>query len=209
MNTTIIQSTRCGYKITGLRALYWETCRSGEWVKGNRPWTFSNQTRLDSPLCVILFASELCLSVTMLCCSAGFVTRMKIEQCINLKFLVKLKKKTLTECFQLLKEVYNDNVMSHNASFWMAQTVHGRSGGGGKQQTSGTPFNIKNQRKCWENQWNCWPEGQQLIKKYYLEVLTKFWERVRKQMPDCGRRNHGFCIKTVRQLTTPSRWSSF
>jgi hypothetical protein len=47
---------------------------------------------LDSSLYVSWFASEFCLSVTMLCCSMGFV--MKIEQCINLKFLVKLKKKT-------------------------------------------------------------------------------------------------------------------
>jgi hypothetical protein len=36
---------------------------------------------------------------------------VKIEQRINLKFLVKLKKKTLTECFQVLKEVYDDNIM--------------------------------------------------------------------------------------------------
>jgi hypothetical protein len=36
---------------------------------------------------------------------------MKIEQRINLKFLVKLKKSP-TECFQMLKEVYGDNVMS-------------------------------------------------------------------------------------------------
>jgi hypothetical protein len=49
----------------------------------------------------------------MLCYSVGFVTGMKIEQRIDLKFLVKLKKKkTPTECFQLLKEVYGDNVMS-------------------------------------------------------------------------------------------------
>jgi hypothetical protein len=36
---------------------------------------------------------------------------MKIELRINLKFLVKLKKSP-TECFQLLKEVYGDDVMS-------------------------------------------------------------------------------------------------
>jgi hypothetical protein len=35
---------------------------------------------------------ELCLSVTVLCCTAGFVTGMKIKQRIDLKFLVKLKK---------------------------------------------------------------------------------------------------------------------
>jgi hypothetical protein len=83
---------RCGYKITWLCALYWGTCRSGEQVKDNGPWTFSNQTRLDSCPYVSWFAYELYLSVTMSCCSTRFVTRMKIKQHINLKFLVKLKK---------------------------------------------------------------------------------------------------------------------
>jgi hypothetical protein len=76
--------------------------------------------RLGLSLCINCFASELCLSVTMLC-SGGFVTGMKIKQCINLKFLLKLKKKkkkkTPTENFQLLKEVYGDNVASHMQIF--------------------------------------------------------------------------------------------
>jgi hypothetical protein len=45
------------------------------------------------------------------------MTAMKIEQRINLKFLMKLKKETPTECFQLLKEVYSDNVMSRMRLF--------------------------------------------------------------------------------------------
>jgi hypothetical protein len=36
---------------------------------------------------------------------------MKIEQLINLKFLCEIEKKTPIKCFQLLKEVYGDNVM--------------------------------------------------------------------------------------------------
>jgi hypothetical protein len=47
--------------------------------------------RLDSSLYISWSASEPCLSVTVLCCSAGFVTRFKTEQGINQKFLVKLK----------------------------------------------------------------------------------------------------------------------
>jgi hypothetical protein len=35
----------------------------------------------------------ICLCVTALCYSAVFVTRMNIEQCNKLKFLLKLKKK--------------------------------------------------------------------------------------------------------------------
>jgi hypothetical protein len=42
-----------------------------------------------------------------------------------------------------------------------------------------------------------------------LEVLTKLRERVRRKGRNCGRRNHGFCSKTMRQLTTSSRWSNF
>jgi hypothetical protein len=49
------------------------------------------------------------------------------------------------------------------------------------------------------------PEGQTGNQKYYLEVLTKLRERVRKKRPELWKRNHGFCIKTMRQLTTPSR----
>jgi hypothetical protein len=45
----------------------------------------------------------------------------------------------------------------------------------------GVPFNIKKWRICWANQWNCWPEGQMVNQKYYLEILTKLWERVRKR----------------------------
>jgi hypothetical protein len=94
-------------------------------VKSNRPRSFMNRTRLDSSLYVSWFVSELCLSVTKLCCSAGFVARMKIEQRINLKFLVKLKK-TPTECFQLLKEVYGDNVTSRARVLeWHKQFMEG------------------------------------------------------------------------------------
>jgi hypothetical protein len=39
-------------------------------------------------------------------------------------------------------------------------------------------------RKCWENVWYFWPEGQTVNQKYYLEVLTKLRERVRKKRPE-------------------------
>jgi hypothetical protein len=67
---------------------------SGERVKGIRPRSFSNRSRLDllSSLCISWFASELCLNVTVLCCSTGLMSRTKIEQRINLKFLVKLER---------------------------------------------------------------------------------------------------------------------
>jgi hypothetical protein len=51
---------------------------------------------------------------------------MKIEQRINLKFLVKLKKKTPTECFQLLKEVYDDVMSRTRVLEWHKQFMEGR-----------------------------------------------------------------------------------
>jgi hypothetical protein len=55
------------------------------------------------------------------------MTRKKIEQPIKQKFLVKLNKKTLIECFQLLKEVYCDSVMSRMHVFeWHKWFMEGR-----------------------------------------------------------------------------------
>jgi hypothetical protein len=51
----------------------------------------------------------------MLWCSAGFVIRTKIEQ-HNQSEISNEIEKTLTECFQLLKEVYGDNVVTHTSS---------------------------------------------------------------------------------------------
>jgi hypothetical protein len=70
----------------------------------------SNEIGLVS-LYQLVCLCALCFSVTMLYCFAEFGTRMKIEGSVNLKFLLKLNK-TPTECFQLLKDVYGDNVMT-------------------------------------------------------------------------------------------------
>nr|CAH7729373.1 unnamed protein product [Callosobruchus chinensis] len=51
---------------------------------------------------------------------------LKIEQHINLKFLVKLGKSP-SECFQLLKEVFGDNCMSRTRVFeWHKRFSEGR-----------------------------------------------------------------------------------
>ena len=72
----------------------------------------------------------------------------KIEQRINLKFLVKLKKPP-TECFQLLKEVFGDNCMSRSQIFeWHKRFLEGREiveddERSGRPVTSRTDENIK------------------------------------------------------------------
>ena len=59
-------------------------------------------------------------------CSAAIMISLKIEQRINLKFLVKLKKSP-NECFQLLKEVFGDNCVSRTQVFeWHKRFVEGR-----------------------------------------------------------------------------------
>lgn len=54
------------------------------------------------------------------------MVNIKVEQRINLKFLVKLKKSP-TECFQILKEVFGDNAMSRARVFeWHKRFYEGR-----------------------------------------------------------------------------------
>jgi hypothetical protein len=81
---------------------------------------------------------------------------MKIEQRIKLKFFVKLETKTLTECFQLLKEVYGDNVMSRMRVFeWHKWFMESREKVEdykcpGRPSTSKTEENVE---KIIENVW--------------------------------------------------------
>ena len=51
----------------------------------------------------------------------------KIELRVNLKFLVKLKKTSPMECIKLLKDVYDDNLMSRSHVFeWHKRFSEGR-----------------------------------------------------------------------------------
>ena len=73
----------------------------------------------------------------------------KIEQRVNLKFLVKLKKIFPTKCLKLLKEVYGDNLMSHSRVFeWHKRFSDGRDEveddeHPGRPSTSKTDQNIQ------------------------------------------------------------------
>ena len=54
------------------------------------------------------------------------VSSSRMEQRINLKFLVKLRK-TPTECFKLFKEVYSEDVVSRTQIFeWHERFKKGR-----------------------------------------------------------------------------------
>jgi hypothetical protein len=125
------------------------------------------------------------------------------------EFFCEIEKKTPTESFQLLKEVYGDNVMSRTRVFgWHERFVEGREEvedgeRPGRPSTSKTEenaekiseiFDLRVKRLIKSTPWRSWPSSE------------KEWGRKGR---NCGRRNHGFCIKTMHQLTTPSRWSSF
>jgi hypothetical protein len=117
---------------------------------------------------VIWFASELCLSVTMMCCSAGLVTRVEFEQRNQSEISCEIKK-TLTECFQLLKEVYGDNVMSRMLVLeWHKRFMEGREN---VKAVMIVFFNIRGMIMIERI-----PEGQMVNRTYYLEVLTKLQE---------------------------------
>lgn len=79
----------------------------------------------------------------------------------NSDTLVKLKG-TLTECFKLFEDVYNNNVMLHT-SFWLRFQ----------------PFDIKNQGNHWENQWNC---SRCLSIQMNAEIINKDKEAVRQTL---------------------------
>jgi len=80
------------------------------------------------------------------CCNAND-TSTKMEQRINLKFLVKLNKRP-TECLKLLKEVYGEDVMSRTQIFeWHNRFKNGREKvedypKSGRPSTSKTNENI-------------------------------------------------------------------
>ena len=84
------------------------------------------------------------------------VSSTKMEQRINLKFLVKLKK-TPTECLKLLKEVYGEDMMSRTQIFeWHKRFKHGREEveddpKSGRPSTSKTDRNIERVKQLVRN----------------------------------------------------------
>jgi len=79
---------------------------------------------------------------------AGIMPNFKIKQRVNLKFLVKLKKSP-TECFKLLTEVYGEVTMSRTRVFeWHKRFSKGREEVDddehpGRPSTSKTDENIE------------------------------------------------------------------
>ena len=90
---------------------------------------------------------------TLHCYLAGITPNEKIEQRVNLKLLVKLKKKTSPmECIKLLKDMHGDNLTSRSRVFeW-----HKRFTKGWEELeddlTSRSPFDFENRPKHSENQ---------------------------------------------------------
>jgi hypothetical protein len=110
----------------------------------------------------------------------------KSEQRVNIKFLVKLKK-SATEAFQLLTEAYGEDCMSRARVFeWHERFSEGRESVKGDDRP-GRPrtvvfFDIQNiVMAVWV------PSGQTVNQQYYIEVLTKLRERVRRKRPELWR----------------------
>ena len=79
---------------------------------------------------LVAFVTIFLHCVTFVCTpSVGYyetVSSSRMEQQINLKFLMKLRK-TASECFKLLKEVYGEDVMSRTQIFeWQKCFEKGR-----------------------------------------------------------------------------------
>jgi hypothetical protein len=66
----------------------------------------------------------------------------------------------------------------------MTQTVDGRSGGSGRRRTSRTPFNIKSEEYVEKIGEFFDLKGQTVNQEYFLDVLIKLRERMRKKRPE-------------------------
>ena len=139
-------------------------------------------------------------------CSAEIMISLKIEQRINLKFLVKLKKSP-NECFQLLKEVFGDNCVSRTQVFeWHKRFVEGREvveddERSGRPVTSRTDEKIQKINKIVRR-------DRRLSVRMIADMTNIDRETIRKILHEdlriCGRTTRGFCTKTMRQRTTRS-----
>lgn len=115
------------------------------------------------------------------CCYSN-VTSTKVEQLINLKFLVKLKK-TPTECLKLLEKVYGEDVMSRTQIFeWHKCFKNGREKveddpNSGLPSTSKTDDNIARVKQLVRN-------DRRLTVRMFGEGLGLNRESVRKILLD-------------------------
>ena len=92
---------------------------------------------------------------------------------VNIKFLVKLKK-SATETFQLLTEIYDEDCISRARVFeWHKPFSEGREIFFRSSRSLIVFFDIQGTVKA---EWG--PSGQTVNQQYYIEVLTKSRERV-------------------------------
>jgi len=107
----------------------------------------------------------------------------KSEQRVNIKFLVKLKK-SATATFQLLTEAYGEDCMSRARVFEMTETIFGRQ----RKLRSKLKvmlivfFDIQGIVMTELD-----PRGQTVNQQYFIEVLTKLRECVRRKRPELWR----------------------
>jgi len=123
----------CGYKINRLKYFL-------------HPCKHSNSERCVVLACALpsihgynfkvvqQFGSSLCLKWIMFLFSFGIILSVNVEQCVNLKFCVKLGK-SVTETYNLLKKVYGNDSLSRTQVFeWFKRFKEGREEIGNNQR---------------------------------------------------------------------------
>jgi len=118
--------TQCSYKITGLN-YFLLPCKLGNSERCVVLACASPPFRVTiSRSCGKQFGSSLCLKWIVFFFSVGIMSSVNMEQCVNVKFCVKLGKFT-TETYNLLKKVYGDECLSHTQVFkWFKRFKKGR-----------------------------------------------------------------------------------
>ena len=97
----------------------------------------------------------------------GIMLSANAEQCVNIKFLIKLGK-SATETYNLLTEVYGDQCLSRTQVFeWFKKFKDGRELRRGRSKI-GPSFHCENSRECGEGCYNC-------SRRPPTEHLSNFW----------------------------------
>ncbi|XP_050506700.1 protein GVQW3-like [Diabrotica virgifera virgifera] len=126
----------------------------------------------------------------------------KHEQRINVKFLVKLKKKTPTECYNLLKEAYGENSLSRARVFeWYKRVSEGRESAEDDQRP-GRPVSVSTPQTMTEI--NEIVRGDRRMRiRIIAETVNADKETVRKILHELNMKK--VCAKLIPKNLTPDQ----
>jgi len=125
-------------------------------------------------LAVVGRGSNTCIYVIAIFTMCG-----STEQCICIKFCFKIGK-TATETYRLLQQTYDEDAMGRTQVFdWFRRF---KEGAPGAKQNKGHVTGIFGSEGIVHHEYA--PDGQTINKEFYLEILRRLRESVRRKKPE-------------------------